>query len=140
MIILDTNVVSELMRTRPSSVVTSWIDDQPTSSLHTTTVTQAEILHGVMLLPRGKRREAIAKAATAMFDEDFAHRVLPFGRDAAHAYAEIASARRRAGRPISAFDAQIAAIARSCDATVATGNVDDFEGCGVHIVDPWRDR
>jgi toxin FitB len=138
MIILDTNVVSELMRRTPEVAVMRWVDARPVGGLYTTAVTQAEILHGVMLLPRGKRRDAIASAAAQMFEEDFADRVLPFGSDAAVAYAEIASARRRRGRPISAFDAQIAAIAQSVGAQLATRNVDDFEGCGIEIVDPWQ--
>lgn len=139
MIILDTNVISELMRRTPAVAVTRWIDGLPTASLYTTAITQAEILHGVLLLPRGKRRDAIAAAAASMFEQDFAARVLPFGSDAARAYAEIAAARRRAGKPISAFDAQIAAIARASSAGVATRNVDDFEGCGIHVTDPWRE-
>jgi toxin FitB len=105
-----------------------------------TAVTQAEILHGVMLLPRGKRREAIASAAAQMFEERTSRsECCRSGSDAALAYAEIASARRRRGRPISAFDAQIAAIARSAGAQLATRNVDDFEGCGIDIVDPWQE-
>lgn len=85
----------------------------------------------------GKRRSAFEAAAEAMFRDDFAGRVLPFGSDAAPLYAQIAVARRRAGPPISHFDAQIAAIARLTGATVATRNVSDFEGCGVKVVDPW---
>lgn len=137
MIVLDTNVISELMRREPAGVVVRWVDERPTPGLYTTSVTQAEILHGIMLLPKGKRREAIAAAATRMFEEDFASRVLPFGSDAARAYAEIAATRRRAGRPIAAFDAQIAAIARSVGAGLATRNVGDFEGCGIDVLDPW---
>lgn len=137
MIILDTNVLSELMRREPSEAVVGWIDRQPMSGLFTTTVTQAEILYGISLLPRGKRREAIHLAALKMFEEDFAQRVLAFGPDAARAYAEVAAARRRAGRPISAFDAQIAAIARVTGAVLATRNTSDFELCGVEVVDPW---
>lgn len=139
MIIVDTNVLSELMRRQPAAEVVRWVDSRPTASLFTTTVTQAEILFGTLLLPRGKRREAIHGAAVKMFEEDFAQRVLPFGPDAAHAYAEIASARRRSGRPISAFDAQIAAIARSAGAALATRNTADFEDCGIAVIDPWRE-
>jgi toxin FitB len=137
MIILDTNVVSELMRRTPAAAVVRWVDSRPIARLYTTAITQAEILHGLMLLPRGKRRDAIAVAATQMFESDFVGRVLPFGSDAARAYAEIAASRRRSGRPISAFDAQIAAIARSTGAELATRNVDDFGGCGIDVVDPW---
>lgn len=91
-----------------------------------------------MLLPAGKRRSAFETAANAMFREDFAGRILPFGSDAAHPYARIAVERRRAGRPISHFDAQIAAIARSTGAAVATRNVSDYEGCGVKLINPWE--
>lgn len=140
MIILDTNVVSELMKSSPAPAVVRWVDAKPASSLYTTAVTHAEILYGVMILPRGKRRDAIAAAANAMFDEEFGQRVLAFDASCARAYADIASARRRSGRPIAAFDAQIAAIARSVGASLATRNVDDFDECGVELVDPWRGR
>lgn len=137
MIILDTNVVSELMKPAPSAPVVRWIALQPAPSLYTTSITEAEILHGVMLLAAGKRRNGLQAAAEAMFGEDFARRVLPFGSDAARAYAAIAAVRRRAGRPISHFDAQIAAIARSTRAALATRNTADFEACGVTLVNPW---
>lgn len=138
MIVLDTNVLSELMRPAPEVTVTNWVATHSAASLFTTTITQAEILHGVLLLPRGRRRDAIEAAADAMFEEDFAGRTLPFSRQAAHAYAEIAVARRQSGRPISQFDAQIAAIASSTGAGVATRNVADFEGCGIKVSDPWQ--
>jgi hypothetical protein len=137
MIVLDTNVISELMRTIPAAAVVRWVNGRPATSLYLTSITQAEILHGIQLLPRGKRRDAIATAAAAVFEHDFAGRVLPFGSDAAVAYAGIAAERRRAGRPISGFDAQIAAIALAHDADLATRNVDDFDGCGVNVIDPW---
>ena len=125
------------MRPEPAARVVDWIADQPAQGLFTTSITQAEILHGVMLLPPGKRRDAFEAAAQAMFAEEFAGRVLPFGADAALLYASIAVDRRRAGRPISHFDAQIAAIARCYGAAVATRNVVDFEGCGVEVLNPW---
>jgi len=137
-IVLDTNVLSELMRSAPHATVTNWVAAQPAADLFITTITQAEILHGVLLLPRGRRRDAIEAAADAMFEEDFAGRILPFSSHAAHAYAEIAVARRRSGRPICQFDAQIAAIAKSTGAGVATRNVSDFEGCGIKVIDPWQ--
>ncbi|MGH6898272.1 MAG: type II toxin-antitoxin system VapC family toxin [Geminicoccaceae bacterium] len=138
MIVLDTNVLSEMMRPAPDSTVAAWISARPASSLFTTTVTQAEILYGLGLLPSGKRRAGLEAAVGEMFATDFAGRVLPFDQAAAQAYAEIALARRRAGRPITQFDAQIAAIARSRDAGVATRNVADFEGCGIGVIDPWQ--
>jgi hypothetical protein len=137
MIVLDTNVISELMKATPAERVMNWVAAQPVALLYTTSITQAEILHGIMLLPSGKRRLAIAAAADAMFTEDFGGRILAFGSEATHPYARIATARRRAGHPISHFDAQIAAIAHSAGAAVATRNVVDFEGCGVKVVNPW---
>ena len=139
MILLDTNVLSELMRPEPDVRVLHWVGEQPAARVFTTSITQAEILHGILLLPPGKRRQAFEEAARAMFEEDFAGRVLAFGSDAALPYASIACDRRRAGRPISHFDAQIAAIAVANTAAVATRNVSDFEGCGIEVVDPWGD-
>jgi len=138
MILLDTNVVSELMKAAPVESVIAWVGAQSVSSLYTTSVTQAEILHGIMLLPPRKRRRGIEAAAQAMFAEDFESRILGFGSDAAMSYAHIATDRRRAGRPISSFDAQIAAIARSVGAIIATRNVADFSDCGVEVVNPWE--
>jgi predicted nucleic acid-binding protein len=138
MIILDTNVLSELMRPAPAEGVVAWTASQAPTSLYTTSITQAEVLHGIMLLPAGRRRTSLEAAATALFAEDFEGRILGFGADAAPFYARIAAGRRRAGRPISHFDAQIAAIARSTGAAVATRNMDDFDGCGVSVVDPWK--
>lgn len=138
MIILDTNVLSELMRPRPDRRVVEWVSARSSSSLWTTAITMAEILHGLMLLPRGRRRTELEAAARAVFAEDLDGRVLGFGPEVAEAYAEVASARQRAGRPISAFDAQIAAIARVAGAAIATRNVDDFADCGPAVVDPWK--
>ena len=118
--------------------VVDWMAAQPAAGLYTTSITQAEIFHGLMLLPKGRRRTALEAAATSVFVEDFGGRVLGFGTDAAPLYAQIASDRRRAGRPISHFDAQIAAIARLTGAAIATRNVADFEACGVTLIDPWN--
>lgn len=138
MILLDTNVLSELMKPAPAENVVRWMAAQPATSLYTTSITQAEILHGVMLLPPGRRRNAIEAAAEAMFKDEFGGRILPFGSDAARPYARIAAERRRAGRPVSHFDAQIAAIAGSAGAAIATRNVADYDKCGVEIIDPWE--
>ncbi len=137
MIVLDTNVVSELMKRTPAAGVIRWVGTQPAVSLFTTTVTQAEILHGIMLLPKGRRRTGLDRAATEMFEQDFAGRTLAFGSDAARMYALIASERRSLGRPISQFDAQVAAITRSSGAALATRNAADFDNCGVAVIDPW---
>ena len=139
MIILDTNVLSELMRASPSPRVASWVGGRPARSLYVTSITQAEGMHGILLLPKGRRRESLEAAAAAMFAVELAGRVLAFASDAAIPYAQIAVARRRAGRPISHFDAQIAAIARVHGATVATRNVGDFEGCEVDVINPWSE-
>ena len=137
MIVLDTNVLSELMKPEPSARVASWAARQSIRSLYVTSVTQAEILYGILVLPPGRKRSAIETAAVAMFDTEFAGRVLAFGAEAAIRYARIASDRRRIGRPISHFDAQIAAMAGVAGASIATRNVDDFEHCGVEVVNPW---
>jgi len=137
MMILDTNVVSELMKPIPTSKVVRWVSSQTATSLYTTSITQAEILLGILLLPAGKRRKTFEQSAEAMFDEDFAGRILPFGSDAASFYAQVAVERRRRGQPISQFDAQIAAIARATGAGLATRNVSDFDHCGINVVDPW---
>jgi predicted nucleic acid-binding protein len=137
MIILDTNVISELMKPTPTARVVAWVAAQPPQSLFTTSITQAEILYGVVMLPAGRRRQAVEAAAEAMFREDFAGRVLSFGSDAALPYARIAVDRRRAGRPISQSDAQIAAIAFCTGATIGTRNVTDFEMCGIDLINPW---
>ena len=139
MIVLDTNVLSELMRPAPSEAVERWVAAHPASSLFTTTITQSEILYGVALLPRGRKRSAIEEAVEATFEEDFAGRILPFDTAAARAFAAVAVERRKAGRPIGQLDAQIAAIAQSRSAAVATRNVSDFEGCGLIVHNPWQD-
>jgi predicted nucleic acid-binding protein len=139
-IILDTNVISELLTPSPNTLVIEWLSAQPPMSVFTTAVTEAEILYGLRLLPEGRRRHDLEEAIAPIFGEDLAGRVLPFDRDAADLYATIATDRRRAGRPISQFDAQIAAIALSRGASVATRNVPDFAGIGLVIVNPWKDR
>jgi toxin FitB len=137
MIVLDTNVVSELMRAEPDPAVIAFLDNVPGAALFISAVTQAEILYGIALLPEGKRREALRTAAESMFERHFRGRVLPFDGDAAEAFADIAAGRREAGRPISHADAQIAAVAKSRGAALATRNVTDFDGCGVPIMNPW---
>ena len=138
MIVLDTNVVSELLRPAPVPQVEAWLAAQDGATIYFTTVGEAELRHGVAILPAGWRRSTLAEAIEGMLEEDFHDRILPFDRAAARAYAAIAAERRAAGRPISQFDCQIAAIARARDAAVATRNTADFEGCGVELIDPWR--
>lgn len=138
MIVLDTNVLSELMRSEPAAAVFAWVAAQPRATFCTTSVSKAEILYGIAALPEGRRRQTLAAAAEAMFAEDFAGRVLPFDEAAAAQYAEIVAARRRGGRPIEAFDAQIAATARVAGARIATRDVGEFADCGLTLVNPWE--
>ena len=137
MIILDTNVLSEVMRPAPAVRVLEWLAKESAHSVFTTTIAMAEILYGIELLPKGRRRAALEAAALAMFEEDFAGRILPFDGDAARVFPKMAAARRTSGRPITQFDAQIAAIARSRGAAIATRNSGDFEECGVTVLNPW---
>jgi toxin FitB len=137
MIVLDTNVLSEAIRPVPSRRVLDWLAAQQPSGLFTTAISEAELFYGLALLPAGKRRTSLEEALRRMLEEDFAQRVLPFDRAAAGAFAVIASGRRKKGRPISEFDAQIAAVARIHGAAVATRNADDFRDCGIGVIDPW---
>ncbi|MFN4295168.1 MAG: type II toxin-antitoxin system VapC family toxin [Thermoflexales bacterium] len=138
MILLDTNVLSEFMRPRPSARIVAWLDKQPATEVYTSAVSRAEIELGLALMPKSRRQEALTEAARAMFDEDFAGRCLPFDEGAAHHYARIVSARTRAGRPISVEDAQIAAIALTHGMRLATRNTADFELIdGLETVNPW---
>ena len=138
MIILDTNVVSELTRPAPGSAVVGWVRRQAATNLFLTAVTEAELRYGVEILPAGRRRNAILTEVEGVIGEDFAGRILPFDTDAARSYALIVAARRAAGAPISQSDAQIAAIARSRGATVATRDAGGFSGCGIEVINPWR--
>ena len=138
MILLDTNVLSELMEPEPYPEVVSWISKKPITSLFISTITQAEILYGLSLLEQGRRKSSLQVAARTMFAKDFRERILSFDISAAEAYAEIASDRRLSGQPISQFDAQIAAIAQSRGGSVATRNVGDFINCGIEIINPWK--
>jgi len=119
MIVLDTNVLSELMRPKPSTRVVTWVANQPAAELFTTSITEAEIFYGIELLTRGKRREALLAAAEAMFTEDLAGRIFAFDSDAARVFSKIAAHRRALGRPINHADAQIAAIAQVRGAKLA---------------------
>lgn len=140
MILLDTNILSELMRPTPSATVERWIGAQPVTGLFISAITEAELRYGLALLPEGRKRNALLVQAEAMFTEDFAGRILPFDSPAASAYAKIAAERRQAGRPISQADAQIAAIALSRGASLATRNTGDFLDCGIALIDPWSIR
>ena len=140
MFILDTNVLSELMRDEPDATVLGWVARQRVDLLFTTAVSQAEVLSGLAIMAIGRRRQMLEAAARAMFLDDFAGRVLPFDTAAAEAYAEIFAARRQMGRPISGADLMIASIARARDGVVVTRDDGGFEGCGVEVVNPWSVR
>ncbi|MGN6667558.1 MAG: type II toxin-antitoxin system VapC family toxin [Trinickia sp.] len=139
MIVLDTNVLSETLRSAPDPRVIEWFRAQRRAALFTTTITRAEILYGVERLEDGSRKRALSAAVQAVFEQDFAGRLLGFDSDAADMYAAIAASRRNAGKQISQFDAMIAAVARSAGATLATRNVKDFVDCGIPVIDPWAD-
>jgi predicted nucleic acid-binding protein len=136
--LLDTNVLSELMRESPEPIVVAWVDSQSESSLQTTAVTQAEILAGIALLPAGKRRDALASGAEQLFQQEFRGRCLVFGSSAAEQYALVRAQRQSAGRPISTEDAQIAAIALAARLNIVTRNTKDFDGIdGLKVINPW---
>ena len=137
MIVIDTNVVSELMRMTPEPAVMTWFSGQDSAELYLTAVSEAELRAGAAILPAGRRRDRLTAEVDAVVREDFAGRVLPFDSAAASAYAAIAASRRSMGRPILEADCQSAAIARASDAAVATRNGADFEHCGIALIDPW---
>ena len=138
MIVLDTNVLSELMRASPHPQVLGWVDREDARGLFVSPVSAAEIRTGLGLLPDGRRRRELT-AADRVLDEWFSGRVLPFDAAAARVYADIACQRRAVGRPISQFDCQIAAIARSRGMAVATQDAEGFSGCGIDLINPWSD-
>jgi predicted nucleic acid-binding protein len=137
MVVLDTNVISELMRPEPDLAVLRWVAAQPRAALYTTDINRAEILYGIAMLPEGRRRTALAAAAEAMFTEDLAGHILPFNGLAASRYAAVVVARRRAGNPVEGFDALIAATALVAEANVATRDTGGFDGCGLTLINPW---
>jgi len=138
MIILDTNVISELMRPAPDARVLRWFGGQAAEDLHVTSITIAEILYGIEVVQTTRRRDALRAGAEKMFGAVFGDRILTFEDRSARVFAQIASSRRRQAKPISDFDAQIAAIAHVHGATLATRNPYVFEGCGVRLVNPWE--
>lgn len=137
MIVLDTNVLSELMRSRPDAAVLDWLDRQASQSVWITSITLFECRFGLTLLPDGRRRNMLEAAFADLLSQDLEDRVLPFDADAAAQAASLAAARQRAGRPVDIRDTQIAGIAQACRATLATRNVRHFEGLSVPVVNPW---
>jgi predicted nucleic acid-binding protein len=137
-IILDTNVISELTRINPEPNVVAWLDSQPAADVVTTAITAAELLYGVAHLPAGRRRTALAETIDALINEDFRGRVQPFDGLAAEQYAAVVVSREKKGRPISTADAQIAAICRVHSAGLATRNTGDFTDTGIGLINPWN--
>jgi hypothetical protein len=137
-VVLDTNVVSEVMRPVPDPAVLEWVNAQQAGELYLTSMTTAELLYGVARLPSGRRREQLAEKVGRLVDELFEGRILPFDSDASIDYARIASVRESAGSPIGSADAVIAATASAAGADIlATRNVSDFAGTGLSVVNPW---
>ena len=137
MIILDTNVLSEAIRPSPSEIVLRWIGAQEPLNVFTTAITQAEVLYGIEMLPAGKRRTRLLAAIEKVLADEFHGRILPFDEDAARVFPKIVAGRDALGRPISQFDAIIAAIVRSRRAALATRSTRDFDHCGIRIINPW---
>lgn len=137
MILLDTNVISELMRLGPDPKVVRWITNNNASNLYISTITKTEILFGILVLSSGKKRTLLTNAANNIFQEVFAERILYFDIEAAASCALIRAERKKLGQPISFPDSQIAGIARSQNFALATRNVKDFENCGFDTINPW---
>ena len=138
MIVLDTNVISELFRPAPAPALIAWVSRLSSSELYTTAVTRGELLFGAYCLPEGQRKSDLLREMTALFVHRFADHVLPYDGTAAEAQAAFAAMRRAQGRPVALADAMIAGIARSRGAQLATHNTRDFEDCGIELIDPWQ--
>lgn len=138
MIVVDTNVVSELTRRSPAPEVLTWLDAQQASDIATTAITAAELLYGVACLPDGRRKNELATAVAALLNEDFRGRILSFDLPAAERYGQIVADCKHIGRPIGGADAQIAAICQATQATLATRNTSDFEHAGIELINPWK--
>ena len=140
MIILDTNVLSALMRAKPDAEVTGWLDRQPAQSVWITTITVFEARFGIVLLAPSRRRQEIEKAFTKVLREDLEGRVLDFDEASAERAAALAAERQRAGRPVDFRDTQIAGIALARHGTLATRNTQHFEDLSVPVINPWHTR
>jgi toxin FitB len=141
MIVLDTNVVSEIMKPQPvrSTRVFAWLRGYPTGEVFTTTISLAEILAGIAMLPQGKRKVDLQRATESIFSTVFPQRILPFDEAAAPVYSDLVTFRRRKALSFEPLDMQIGAIAKSRGMTVATRNIIDFDHCGLEVVNPWGD-
>ena len=141
MILLDTNVLSELMRPTPDPHVVRWLDARPAGEVWISAVTIAEIRLGILQLPVGKKKTLLLDLAEQMFQEDFHDRCLPFDCEAAFEYAVIVDQRNRQGHPISVEDAQIAAIAKTAELSLTTRNIKDFSDIeGLTLLNPWAEK
>lgn len=138
MILLDTNVLSEMMRPSPEPSVIEWLNQRETVTLYVSTITLAEIGYGLNVLPKGKRRRSLETRFEQFVSAGFEHRIVDFDARAARAYGEVMGHRKRLGRPMGILDGQIAAIARVRDFAVATRNVRDFEGCKLQVLNPFE--
>lgn len=138
MILLDTNVVSALMRRGPEPVVVVWLDDQPAESIWTTSITVFEVQAGLELLTPSRRRQQLERAFDELLADELQGRIQSFDQAAARAAGNIAATRQKAGRPVEIRDVQIAGIATARRATLATHNTRHFDGLGVALVDPWE--
>jgi hypothetical protein len=138
-ILLDTNVVSELMRVQPEPAVLRWVNHQPQDELWLASLVAFELAFGIARLPNGDRKQRLSRAMAELFEQDFAGRVLPFDLEASAVCARLCAHRESQGRPLALADGQIAAIARVHEAVLATRNTADFEGLGVVLVNPWTD-
>lgn len=137
LIILDTNVVSEFMTSPPAPAVRAWLNAQDAATLYFTTVSIGEISYGLRAMPDGKRRALLAERFERFLAQAFRSRILVFDQAAARVYGELRAARRALGRPMSAFDGQIAAVAAVNGCALATRNIKDFEACGIELIDPF---
>jgi predicted nucleic acid-binding protein len=137
-IVLDTNVLSALMRTKPEAVVVEWLDRQPADSVWVTSITVFEARFGLALLPKGRRRSGLERAFDRVLTEDLSSRVLPLDEMAAATAAQLAADRQQAGRIVDLRDTLIAGIAQARRATIATRNTRHFAGLDVPVVDPWH--
>ncbi len=137
MIVLDTNIISEIMRPRPSVNVTDWLNAQVTHQLYITSITIAEVLYGLQILPEGKRRRKLEQGFETFIANAFDQRILVFDEQAGRKYAELMAYRKKTGRPMSLPGGQIASIARVHGFSVATRNIADFESCGLQLINPF---
>ena len=138
MIIIDTNVLSEVLRPEPDVRVSTWLARQPSRQMYTTAISRAEINFGILAMPDGSRKARLSEAAQAMFDVYFSGRLLPFDETAADEFASLSAGLKRVGRPMGIFDGMIASIVRSRGARLVTRNTKDFGECEIELIDPWN--